>query len=72
MLISVIVAIIQFLGFLPSWKYLFTFIGMMLILGIAYRMAPKVKVVDAGSLPYVEHKRDDKVTITDQDVEKTQ
>ena len=72
MLISVTVAIIQFLGFPSAWGRLFTFVGGMLILAIAYRMAPRIKPIDAGSMPYMEHKREDVAAITNTNTEQTQ
>jgi hypothetical protein len=72
MLVSVIVAIIQFLGFPSAWDKFFTLVGGILILGIAYRMGPKVKPVQVRSLPYVEHKREDAGTITSQNTQNSQ
>jgi hypothetical protein len=72
MLVSVIVAIIQLLGFPYAWSKFFTFVGGMLILAITYKMAPRVNTIDAGSLPYVEHKREEVVAITSQNTEQTQ
>ena len=72
MLISLVVAIIQFLGFPTAWDKLFTFVGGMLILVIAYRMAPRVKAVDVRSLPYMEYKKEEIGTITNPDIDKTQ
>ena len=71
MLLSVIIAVIQFLGFPTAWDKFFTFVAGILILGIAYRMAPKVKTLDAQSLPYIEHKREEMATITNQNTDPT-
>ncbi len=72
MLVSVIVAIVQLLGFPYAWSKFFTFVGGMLILAIAYKMAPRVKTIDASSLPYVEHKREEVAAITNPNTEQTQ
>jgi len=56
-ILGVLVAVIQFLGFPTSWNKFFTFVCGFLIIGIAYRMGPKVKAVNVGSLPYEEYKR---------------
>ena len=72
MLVSVIVAIIQFLGFPSAWDKFFTLVGGILILGIAYRMGPKVKPAQKQSLPYIEHKREDAGTITSQNTQNSQ
>jgi hypothetical protein len=57
MILAALVAVIQFLGFPTSWNKFFAFVCGILIIGIAYRMAPRVKTVNTGSLPYDEHKR---------------
>jgi hypothetical protein len=73
MLVSLIVAVIQFLGFPTAWDKFFTLVGGIIILGIAYRMGPKVKSNStAQSLPYVEYKREEVITIINQDSEITQ
>ncbi|MEI8327977.1 MAG: hypothetical protein WCG02_02465 [Candidatus Taylorbacteria bacterium] len=73
MLLAVLIIIIQFLGFPPSWNKFFTFVCGALIIGIAYRMAPKVKEVNEQTLTYVDYKRDKKdeiVTIVEENITK--
>ena len=57
MIVGALVAIIPFLGFPSSWGRFFELVCGVLIIGIAYRMAPKVKVIDSASLPYEDYKR---------------
>ena len=59
MILATLVALIQFLGFPTSWNKFFSFVCGILIIGIAYRMTPKVKATNTEKLPYVEHKRED-------------
>lgn len=72
MIVSVIIAAIQFLGFPSAWDKFFTFVAGIVILGIAYRMMPKVKTPDARSLPYMDYKRGETATITNPNTEQTQ
>jgi hypothetical protein len=57
MILGALIVLIQFLGFPSSWNKFFTFICGIVVIGIAYRMAPKVKVQDEKALPYVDFKR---------------
>jgi hypothetical protein len=58
MLIGVIVVIVPFLGFPSSWQRFFEIVCGILVIGIAYSMAPKIKPVDSADLPFSEHKSD--------------
>ena len=59
MILSALTAVIQFLGFPTSWNKFFTFVCGLLIFGVAYLMAPKVRSQDVKDLPYVEQKREE-------------
>ncbi|MEI7463300.1 MAG: hypothetical protein WCK03_02775 [Candidatus Taylorbacteria bacterium] len=56
MILGVLVSIIQFLGFTDAWSKYLTLILGIVIVGVAYKMAKNVNVVDTKALPYIEHK----------------
>ena len=68
MLLGVWIAIFLFLGFPSAWEELLAVVSGIVIIGIAYRMVPEVKI-SAGQeahkdIPYVEHKADTITSVT--------
>ena len=68
MVLAILIGVIQFFGFPTSWNKVLTIICAFIVIGIAYKMAPTNKPVDEKVLPFVDHKRDDAPTITNQNI----
>ena len=51
-----LIIIFPFLGFPDGWKKVFDVIFGVVIIGIAYSMAPKARQTEAGDAPWSEHK----------------
>lgn len=56
MVLGVWVMFFLFLGVPQGWKEILAVITGILIIGVAYRLAPEKRVISSSHVPYVEHK----------------